>query len=596
MTGPKQVGGGPLHPDLRDTSAQAVLSSSSSTIVRPQPTLQTTSQTSPAASRMSPPAFMMTPGGQASRPPTSYTPSSSSIFAPPKRTYPLPPPFLLVAFKESPTEKFLLPLGSQSFISRLGGDVVTDPPPQRKAPSIGHIHIPASTGGSNAQATSAFTASNGTTIDPTTAAATITVPHTASEILPAQPDGSAGGRGRGRTRASLPRTKIEPVKPVPEPVIEVEPDITTEEPVTAVSSNDLPALPGMKPTDGTVLISTVIPAQDWKKPDWSKLRRRLPFDFYNLDKMSSLSKQDLAPSGLAEFNAVQSIITEDSAAGSALEPEAKDTRKLQMLNLGAETFQPIEGDLHAVTIRLEGLNDRIWRRMQYVTEEVERVEMITLGEAEPDLLDEGTKYSAEISIVPPSASAPNPVSNIPTGPPNPSRSPMTRLPALLRSTFLQRKRSRFQSLLKRAPPRPFLRYRLPTVLPSLVEATSDRWVPRSYPLSTKPLYSTDGADLALPLPITAFADLEGSKKRRRNEIEPEVTFEMPVSLDALDERVAEGAMREMSKGKRGRGKGNADDGRKRSTKRIVPGRVCEGCAGHGLKVWRRGPGGKGTRE
>ena len=39
-----------------------------------------------------------------------------------------------------------------------------------------------------------------------------------------------------------------------------------------------------------------------------------------------------------------------------------------------------------------------------------------------------------------------------------------------------------------------------------------------------------------------------------------------------------------------------EDGRKRHGKRWVPGTICEGCGQAGKRVWRAGPGGKGTRE
>ncbi|CAD6572237.1 MAG: hypothetical protein TREMPRED_000482 [Tremellales sp. Tagirdzhanova-0007] len=83
------------------------------------------------------------------------------------------------------------------------------------------------------------------------------------------------------------------------------------------------------------------------------------------------------------------------------------------------------------------------------------------------------------------------------------------------------------------------------------------------------------------------------KKKRRMEGEPEVTFELPVSLDALDERVAEGAMRGVTKRGRGRG-GKADGSPRKRVERGPPDRACEGCGRIGLKVWRQGPGGKRT--
>lgn len=236
--------------------------------------------------------------------------------------------------------------------------------------------------------------------------------------------------------------------------------------------------------------------------------------------------------------------------------------------------------MNAVTIRLTDVDDRVWRRIKSISEEVQRVEMIALGIAEPQLL----------ALEPPERLGPD--AQQPVRPLSQDENP--RLTPLVRSTYLQRKRSHITSLLQRAPSRPFLRYRLPTPLSALIEATTDKWGPRRYPISTKPLYTTDDTDLSRPLPTPSSP--ERPRKKRRKEDKPEVTFEMPVSLDALDERVAEGAMRGTTKRERGRGAPKAGEGKRKAGARAVAGRVCEGCAGVGLKVWRRGPGGKGTCE
>jgi len=116
-----------------------------------------------------------------------------------------------------------------------------------------------------------------------------------------------------------------------------------------------------------------------------------------------------------------------------------------------------------------------------------------------------------------------------------------------------------------------------------VEATNDKWGPRAYPISTKALYNRDGDYDGQPISLESVAPKRGNKRA----VEPDVTFEIPVSLDQLDEMVAENAL----KGKKGKGM----DGRKRTGKRWVAGTVCEGCGRGDKRVWRSGPGGPRTR-
>jgi len=356
-----------------------------------------------------------------------------------------------------------------------------------------------------------------------------------------------------------------------------------EEVKVAPVGSVLPPVPGTKPADGAVLLSTFLPTDGWLRPDWEELETHLPFGKADGIKLKQESPLPPTPS------------LPNVPVGPSIAPRPRATPKL--LNLGAKSFLPLEGDLHAVTIRLSDINDRVWRRVKWIMEEVERAEMAADGETEPKLpaADSTPTIGNSADFAQPALSA--------SASTDPSRPPSAKVIPLPRSTYLHKKRSRFQSLLRRVPPRPFLRYRLPQPIPSLIEATSDKWAPRPYPISTKPLYTTDDADLQLHLPLPPTPSSPGtSKKRRRKEDEPEVTFEMPVSLDALDERVAEGAMRSLGARGRGRGRGRGggggkvDDGRRRYGKRAVPGRVCEGCGGEGLKIWRRGPGGKGTRK
>jgi hypothetical protein len=121
--------------------------------------------------------------------------------------------------------------------------------------------------------------------------------------------------------------------------------------------------------------------------------------------------------------------------------------------------------------------------------------------------------------------------------------------------------------------------------PDIIDATTDKWAPKPYHISTKALGNreNDYDDQVIPL-----ASETQPKKGNKKALEPEVTFEMPVSLDQLDEMVAENAL----KGKRGKG----EDGRKGKGRRWVPGTICQGCGLANKRVWRSGPGGKSTCE
>ena len=559
MTGPKQVGGGSIPPKITPVSGSTVSPALGSTPARPPGASSSTAtpshQAEPTTAFKSG-AASTNPKSKLNHRPTPYTPSPLITLAPPRRpTYPLPLPFLLVAFREAPTEKFLLPLGSQSFVSRVGADYVTSPPPVEKKADPIQVSV---------------------------------APATAPEPIPASPavpDTAAlvtSGRGRGRTRASLGRTKQEAPAVVAEPELEPEAEQLVEESKSTPRRSDLPILAGMKPVDGTVLLSTMIPADGWVKSDWVKLGERLPFG-----KTVTRVKQEPSASIPSDQPTPTTPYNQNGRPASSVDQSSLSNP----LNLAAESLLPDEGDLHAVTIRLNDVDDRAWRRMKSVMEEVERVDMVSLGEAEPELLvieyTSAPTPGIQTGEAPGIASVPASQAVLPSAP----RPGPTKITPLLRSTYIQRKRSRFQALLRRIPPRPFLRYRLPSPLPSLVEATSDKWALRPYPISTKP---TDETDLPLPAPTPSSPEM--SKKKRRKEEEPEVTFEMPVSLDALAERVAEGARKGLGKKGRGRGVGTDENGRRTHAKRSLPGRICEGCGKEGRKVWRRGPGGKGTRE
>jgi hypothetical protein len=140
-------------------------------------------------------------------------------------------------------------------------------------------------------------------------------------------------------------------------------------------------------------------------------------------------------------------------------------------------------------------------------------------------------------------------------------------------------------MLRRVPARKFLRYRLPEIRPDILDATADKWASRPYPISTKALYNREADDDGQPIPLSPILQPKRGNKRV---VEPDVTFELPVSLDQLDEMVAENAL----KGKKGKGL----DGRKRKMKRWVAGALCEGCGSTKKSIWRSGPGGSRTRE
>lgn len=348
------------------------------------------------------------------------------------------------------------------------------------------------------------------------------------------------------------------------------------------------------------------------------------------------------------------------AQGPPDQPKAKRRHHPSMLNIAALDFLPTEGGLYPVTIRLGEVNDETWRKIKVVMEEVAMAEMRDLVQDEPVLVKDvmpppapsvpvprpsSTTHTPALAPLPPHLPASNAKSphldartSVPpagNGPPQtpvpssvtptaaalpPSTSPATAVPPapipailvprpsaplhplavpaardVLRATLVSRKTSHFTSLLSRVPPRSFLRFRTEAVDPTLVEATTDKWAPRPYPMSTKPLYTRSPPpedEEAVPVALSP----ERPVKRKKNEVEETVTFEMPVSLDALDERVEVGARTVLGK-KRGRGgKVPVDDGRKRYGKRWKAGTTCEGCGRSDVRVWRRGPNGKATRE
>jgi hypothetical protein len=338
----------------------------------------------------------------------------------------------------------------------------------------------------------------------------------------------------------------------------------------------------MAPPNGTVLISTFTPAREWKKPDWHDLAKCLPFN------NPAFGRPTLAPS------AVKSETDADGANGIGVSTKespstspqvtrkrpspgsqtAKGTEpalpvKSHLLNIATECFFPDEGDVQAITIRLEHVSDHTWQRLKTINGMVTTAEMKALSEQSPHLMDK-VDFHSEPNVTSPVVPT-VPVQFQPT--------------ARLREEYTERKRNLFRRLLKRVPPRRFLRYRIETPRPDIIDATTDKWAPKPYHISTKALGNreNDYDDQVIPL-----ASETQPKKGNKKALEPEVTFEMPVSLDQLDEMVAENAL----KGKRGKG----EDGRKGKGRRWVPGTICQGCGLANKRVWRSGPGGKSTCE
>ncbi|WVW82399.1 hypothetical protein I302_104406 [Kwoniella bestiolae CBS 10118] len=655
MTGRPQVGGGPLPVDVEDTASAAPAeparpAPSAQPVAKPPESSAETSEQpisnapdigtvppapTPDITKPSDPVPIAPPNvGSATQgaPATSFASPRPQLAAsspserlptptpppPPKPTYPLPPPFLLIAFKEQPTEKFLLPLGQRSFISRVGGEWVTGPRPPSPEPILQPEPQP------HMQAEDAKPE-----VNVSTSVANDTAPISAPSALtndttPQDTPAIIAKPLRSRTRQSLGRHAKEPPAAIPtvpskEPTPLPEPEVI-EEPKVEVKPkpiSGLPPLPGQVPAPGTVLISTFIPSGStrWAKVDWEKLKEGLPFDnpiFWDkVEKPESQSTVEVkkesneSPSTSTIVRGLRHPRTNsDSTKKGKIE-----AGKPELLNLGAKDFMPSQGDLQPVTIRLTDISDEVWKKMRDLMEVTERHEIELMFRKEPGFFDgvdleneQPTQARQSPSTIP---------DNHPPVPPTPSRGLSSKILASLRPTYLARKISLFNALLQRVPGRSFLTRRLPPPPPDeIVEATSDKWAARPYPISTKPLYLPGGED---------NQDEEGEMQGREIELSPppnnkkkkgeeeKITFELPVSYDLLDEQVERGVRRELlnPKGRRGRrkslGLGRAGGGneeglgeKKVREKRGVQNGVCEGCGRVGIKVWRRGPGGRGT--
>ncbi|CAD6568818.1 MAG: hypothetical protein TREMPRED_004786, partial [Tremellales sp. Tagirdzhanova-0007] len=356
MTGARQVGGGTVPPERQSTPrthAQSVIS----TPDRPTPN----EVIHPALS--SPSASLVVPRTPHARPPPSKTQGAGTPVPPPRTIH--PPPFLLVALREAPTEKYLVPLGSQSFVSRIGGDYVTGPP------TVGRkVEVPP-------------------------LAARPSVPNTvASSILSQAPEVHSiplFKPGAGRTRAALRGTKPETATGLAAgPAIAADSNTVLEGTAKMSHRNppDLSPLSNMEPLPGNVLLSIVVPAGEWMRPNWTELEKSLPFrkpgfgnpqaEVENVHAMPVLSSGDDAAKSSPNISLRQEY--------PAFEVAPSKQRTSVPLNLAATSFIPTEGDVHPVTIGLGDIDDRAWRRIKYVMDEVERMEMVALGATHPAML------------------------------------------------------------------------------------------------------------------------------------------------------------------------------------------------------------------
>ncbi|WWD17789.1 hypothetical protein CI109_102231 [Kwoniella shandongensis] len=670
MSGRPQVGGGPLpippNSELQRTTENGSTAGTSQTPIPPptsmpppvaipvatplQPAASTPVNTQVTQSPALPPNQTYAPSPSTALNPALHTPypmpttpapriSSPTPPPPPtKPTYQLPPPFLLIAFKEQPTEKYLIPLGTRSFISRMGGDYVTGPapPPTPEPVQIPQVEV-------KPDVMPPPPVPQATSTDPSSAIVQTSLPAVGdAPATTIDPVPIVGKPSRGRTRASLgrhakdlPPIAAPTVEPLPVPVQPEEPVITAQPPVESKPrerpTSGLPPLPGMKPDFGTVLVSTFVPVGKWEKVDWEAFGKRLPFenqDFWikpndptaKTVEVKEEPKEALSPIMAAPSTPLQanptgskrdlrhprlSTSTADAPADTSSHTKPKPTGP-QLLNLAVEDLIPDQEPVQALTIRLSGIDDAVWKKIKGVMEEVERVDMEVMAKDDPELVkDEEDKpeflTSTSGQVITPvrqdGQAAPQitPVVAPPSLPPG-LFGLSTRVLEVIRPIYLAKKKALFSSLLKRVPPRTFLTTRLPPPPPpELVDATTDKWAPRPYPISTKPLYTVEADDQddegpAAEIQLSPEPSSKG-KKRKAGETEPEVMFEMPVSLEALDERVEEGAKKGLGrKNARGSGAGPI----KRKTKRGVEKGICEGCAREGIKVWRRGPTGKGT--
>jgi hypothetical protein len=379
MKGPQQVGGGgpgdvdphsanhyPSMPTTSQPPQPPPYPSSSWTSTRPshhspyEPSTYTTVPSRDSSSFASPPPVIRPPTHQYVAGPHGYQPHPQVYAAygmappappPPRPTYNLPPPFLLVAFKEAPTEKLQLPLGSLSYISRVGDKDETT----TGVPSTNEISL------SSNDATVSATASQG-----------------------------GGSASNSRTRQSLGKdTKIS-----------APPDTTAMKTAeTPKAKEDRPKLsgihrlPGASPPAGTVLISTFVPGTEWNKPDWEDLSTRLPFNNPYFERPRP-KPTEVKIEPIAESIDMTATVTNSprrdvgksrsvsvSEAGQAKSERDADSLPIsgKLLNIAAESFLPEGGDVHAVTIRLGDVTEQTWQRLKTINGMVTTAELKTLG-------------------------------------------------------------------------------------------------------------------------------------------------------------------------------------------------------------------------
>ncbi|KAL7424790.1 hypothetical protein Q5752_000474 [Cryptotrichosporon argae] len=360
-----------------------------------------------------------------------------------------------------------------------------------------------------------------------------------------------------------------------EPSLEPEIELSKPEPIDDEPLAPTPQMSSvptsLDPPPGTVLISTVVPSHKYLPPDWAALSKRLPF-------------------GNPQY-------------AEAIRPTGQ--QRSGILNIAAEKFISDDAPARAITIRLEGVDDRVWRWIKAVMDEVERAELVELSRERPELLRELLLDGGESTIASPakdaagdtsaatatvpSASAQSPLSSatgsasgssaVVTSPAAPTAAKPPFL-SRLRAAYADLKRTYLSALAARAPPLRFPHFRLAAPIPAIADVLTDKWAPRLISLSTRPLVKASEVEVEGDGEVEYDYVEEPAPKRRKGQDE-DVAYEMPDDLGALDERVEAGVQRGPK-----RGKAKVPRGEK--------GAVCEGCARNDVKVWRRGPGGAST--
>jgi len=344
-----------------------------------------------------------------------------------------------------------------------------------------------------------------------------------AKITPVVSKPKPKGKAKGK-RASRSQAKAESVEVAVEAEEEEASEDDDEVEPAVPEKEERSVLSGMKPTPGTVLISTIVPVEKWLSPDWEKLGARLPFVTKEFDirpenttnptpaqipaqsqPNAALStpviKQESATGIPASVSNGESTISQASVAPLSSQPEGRPSVSADMpnhgvtapmapppdrsprtsrqipaeitvtkatnktsgieaapskpvkpsvLNLANQSFLPSDTAVMPVTIRLSGVSDSVWKRIQRVMKVVEDFEHGVLARDEPELKEAATSMPvgahttigqpANLGIKPSTPQLPGHGTNG-VGASIPS-DPMI----LVKETWLQRKKKNFERL------------------------------------------------------------------------------------------------------------------------------------------------------